>query len=250
MAFVYLVLSALYEPKKIEKKQICMLHPLTKNKVTLNSIADYVADMSVMMTYLKGRDDWKDAESIKKSAGGRVVMDMMSQSYKRVKNKYPKKTAYILSQMKKIDEGEKQKNTNIDYMAGIFGNIMGEIFCLYSDVWEKSLRKTGFYLGKFIYLMDAYDDIEKDLQTDNYNAFFEKYNSLGKDGFEEYAKKVLLMMMAECTKEFETLPILENAELIRNILYSGVWSRFKKVSDERKMVKGEAADRLSKAERT
>jgi hypothetical protein len=34
------------------------------------------------------------------------------------------------------------------------------------------------------------------------------------------------MMMAECCKCFETLPIIKNAELLRNILYSGVWARW------------------------
>jgi hypothetical protein len=36
-------------------------------------------------------------------------------------------------------------------------------------------------------------------------------------------------MMAECAKEFEKLPILLDVEILRNILYSGVWDRFYKI---------------------
>ncbi len=44
-------------------------------------------------------------------------------------------------------------------------------------------------------------------------------------------------MMADCTKEFERLPIVDNAELIRNILYSGVWTKFerKRINHEKSL---------------
>lgn len=226
MTFIYMVLSSLYEPKMRQNMEHCILHPVTKRMVTKNEIADYVADMSVLMTYLKGRDDWKDRETIKKSIAGRLTMDVTEKSFKRIREKYPEKTRFILSRMKKLDEGEKNLSNDIDYMAGAFGDIMGEVFCMKNDMWEQTVRKMGFYLGKFIYLMDAYEDIEEDIRTKNYNPFFDAYKKLGKEKFDGYAEKVLLMMMADCTKEFERLPVIENAELIRNILYAGVWTKF------------------------
>lgn len=226
MTFVYIVLSSLYEPKKIQAMEHCILHPVTKVMVTKNEIADYVADMSVLMTYLKGRDDWKDRENIRKTIAGRLIMKLEEKSYKRIREKYREKTGFIISCMKRLDEGERRLSRDIDYMAGAFGDIMGEIFCMNSDIWEQTVRKMGFYLGKFIYLMDAYDDIEEDIKTRNYNPFFDAYKRLGREMFDEYAGKLLVMMMADCTKEFERLPIVENAELIRNILYAGVWTKF------------------------
>ncbi len=228
MTFVYIVLSALYEPKESRKPEKCVLHPVKKQCVMVNSIADYVADMSVFMTYLKGRDDWKDRETMKKSIAGRLTMDITEKSYKQIKEKYHNKVSFILSRMKRLDEGEKH-NSDIDYMAGAFGDIMGEVFCMNNDIWEMTVRKMGFYLGKFIYLMDAYEDIEKDIKTKNYNPFFDAYRRLGKEMFDEYAEKILIMMMADCTREFEKLPIVENVELIRNILYSGVWTKYRKI---------------------
>ena len=46
---------------------------------------------------------------------------------------------------------------------------MEELFVLKQDRWEPYLRKFGFFLGKFIYIMDAYDDLEKDLKNGSYN---------------------------------------------------------------------------------
>ena len=81
----------------------------------------------------------------------------------------------------------------------------------------------GFFLGKFIYLMDAREDIEKDAKTGNYNVFLHEYKETD---FEQRTEKILSMMMAECSRAFERLPIVENTEILRNILYSGVWCRY------------------------
>ena len=59
---------------------------------------------------------------------------------------------------------EKSCEKDIDKMAGCFGKIMEEIFAWKQDVWEDTLRRMGFFLGKFIYLLDAYDDVEEDIK--------------------------------------------------------------------------------------
>lgn len=38
---------------------------------------------------------------------------------------------------------------------------MAEIYAAKDDYWQDTLRQMGYYMGKFIYLMDAYDDVEK-----------------------------------------------------------------------------------------
>ena len=44
---------------------------------------------------------------------------------------------------------------------------------------------------------------------------------------------ILTMMMAGCCKEFEKLPIIDNVEILRNILYSGIWYRYEMVRQRR-----------------
>ena len=97
----------------------------------------------------------------------------------------------------------------------------------------------GFFLGKFIYLMDAYEDLEKDRKKENYNPFFQWATQ---PDFEEKAGKILTMMMAECSKSFERLPIVDNTEILRNILYSGVWCRYEMVRGKRQQ---EAEENIS-----
>ena len=108
---------------------------------------------------------------------------------------------------------------------------MSELLVYRQDVWEKTLRRMGFYLGKFIYIMDAYDDVEKDREKGNYNALTALY---GEPDFDKRCEEMLNYVLAECTSQFERLPCVEDVEILRNILYAGVWSRFDKKQKEGK----------------
>ena len=116
---------------------------------------------------------------------------------------------------------------------------MAEIFVIRKDVWEEYLRKFGFYLGKFIYIMDAYDDLEKDIKKGSYNPLKTLYESYeeDKEGYEREVYDILLMMMAEASGAFEKLPCIKESELLRNIIYSGVWSKYNKLKKERQEIK-------------
>ena len=79
--------------------------------------------------------------------------------------------------------------------------------------------------------MDAYDDGEKDIKSGSYNPFRKAY--LDDPAFADDCRSLLTLMMSECSREFEQLPILLHAEILRNVLYSGVWSRYTAVTSER-----------------
>lgn len=82
--------------------------------------------------------------------------------------------------------------------------------------------------------MDAYEDMEKDSKSGNYNVFlYKKEEAESAEEFEKSAYTILNMMMAECCRAFEKLPIIENVEILRNILYSGVWCRYEMVRRKR-----------------
>ena len=83
----------------------------------------------------------------------------------------------------------------------------------------------GFFLGKFVYLMDALEDVKKDRKHGNYNLFLEQ-RDIWQEDKEKELRGMLSDMMAQASRAFERLPVLENAEIIRNILYSGVWCRY------------------------
>ena len=100
-------------------------------------------------------------------------------------------------------------------------------------------KMMDYYLPMTVKLLDAYEDVEEDKKKQNYNplAIYSK-----KADFEEFAGHLLTMMIAEASRAFEQLPILKNAEILRNILYSGVWCRYEMIKEKRRQKAGEKAD--------
>ncbi len=227
MTFLILLLSGLYEPEEEMKQVKCMAHPFQKHTAVINQFTPYAADMNLILSYYKCIDDWRDERSKKAYINARLLHTKAENLTKR----YPDKITLITDRLRHLSACEKRDEQDLDKTAGLFGEIMAEIFAYRQDEWEGSLRKFGFFLGKFIYLMDAFEDINDDLANGCYNPLREVYE---RSDFNDYCRQILTMMIAECSREFEMLPILTHAEILRNILYSGVWCRYEAVCEKRR----------------
>ena len=110
-----------------------------------------------------------------------------------------------------------------DAAADAFGALMGELFAYKTDRWADGLRRMGAALGRFIYMMDAYADLPKDKARGRPNPLVSL--SAAPD-YEAQCKALLTLHLGECALEFEKLPLVEDADILRNILYSGVWTKY------------------------
>ena len=146
--------------------------------------------------------------------------------------RHPEKAALIGQKLQELRELENSSQGQdsvlspavlLDRAGGIFGDLMAEVFDYRHDLWSAPLRRTGFYLGKFIYILDAYDDLGKDVKHGSFNPLLMMKD---RPDLARYVRGLLTMTISECTAAFETLPIVENIDILRNILYSGVWCKF------------------------
>lgn len=225
MTFVIILLTSLYECGTTQSLHHCKVHPVKKIPMLQNEMTDYCADMNMVLSYYHLLDDWKDEKSIPGLAG----MKLLNKNVGKIIHTYKKKCGIIQDCLRRLSECEKQGVTDIDKVSGCFGDLMGELLVYKEDTWEPVLRRMGFFLGKFIYLLDAYDDLEKDIKKKNYNPLKPLY---GEKDYEEHCRELLLMMMAECSSEFEKLPCIQDEEILRNILYAGVWTKYNKIQKE------------------
>ena len=229
MTFLVILLTSLYESETKRQECRCIVHPAKKQKMLYNEITEYAADMNIILTYYKLLDDWEDEKSKVGCIGQRVYR----KAFCELKKKYPEKCEIIQKCLERLHLCEAQKEENLDIVARCFGELMGELFVYKKDAWEETLREMGFYLGKFIYILDAYDDVEKDVEKNNYNALI----TLSKqEDFDEKCEEMLNFVLAECSHHFEKLPCVDDVEILRNILYAGVWEKF---NQKRKKKDGE-----------
>ena len=237
MTFLVVLLTGLYELDHKELEFTCPLHPTKKQRAWINEATEYAADMNALFACYKCRDDWKDEKKLHQLLYGRVLEGRS----RRLQETYGEKLRRIERLMQDFEETEQQEPqtgpgaqdsgySRLDTLAGLFGKVMAEIVTVREDEWADHLRRFGFFLGKFIYLMDAYEDVETDIRNGTPNPLKGRY---GSPDFEEACRTMLTMMMSECCSAFEILPILDNVEILRNVLYSGVWCRYTQVTNQR-----------------
>lgn len=222
MTFAIILLSSLYEDVADSEKHRCKAHPVKRQMMLRNEITSYAAAMNVLLAYYHMDDDWRDDRKVTSYMAKSVIHGRV----KKIIEQYPRQSEAIRSSLAELAMCEKENSMDLDRTAGCFGRLMEELFLYREDMWERNLRKMGFFLGKFIYLMDAYEDLAKDLKKDRYNPLRKIY---GEPDYEQRIKQILCMMIAESTAEFERLPCLVDVDILRNILYDGVWNRYNKI---------------------
>lgn len=221
MTFLILLLSSLYEPKTGECKKRCIVHPGKKQYMLWNEISDYAADMNILLTEEHLKDDWEDERKL----SGYVGMKAFARKKKKVEKCYPRQAEAISKALAELAERERENCQDIDMVARPFGELMGELFVWKEDAFQKILRSFGFYLGKFIYIMDACMDVEKDKKKGCFNPFFERCE---KEGYREWIEEVLDGTIKMAIAEFEKLPLEQDLPILRNILYEGVFTNYER----------------------
>ncbi len=241
MTFLVVLLTGLYELANESSEITCALHPAHRRTVYLNQATDYAADMNLVLAYHNLIDDWRDEKAYTKRAFAR----MLEKDYNRVMTRYPRQVGAVEEYMRRTEEIERNRETNLDAAAGLTGDMLGEVFCWRKDEWSQELRTLGFYMGKFIYIMDAYEDYDSDLQKNEYNPLVYLVGESEQD-FDTLCRLLLTSMMSECAKSFERLPILLHADILRNVLYSGVWSKYEYLQLKKRRAEEKAKRKMRK----
>ena len=196
-----------------------------------NGAIDYCADLSALISYYDLRDGWED----EKKLAGLAASGLLRRAAKRAGQALPRQREAVERYVAGLHEVERKRDENLDAAANLTGEMLAELAVMREDAYARDLREMGFYLGKFIYLCDSYEDLERDEKKRSYNPLLSRKDN---PNFAGDCELMLGDMMARAARPFERLPLLQDADILRNILYSGVWLRFEGANERRK-AKGE-----------
>ncbi len=254
MAFLVILLTSLYECGAQSIQVRCVPNGGRRHEALVNEMTEYAADMNLALAYHKCMDNWEDEHS----RSQRLLARLLESRYEEIRDRYPRQCRAMereLAALSRLEHGlkaeaescrgecwkrraEKQLRTapkagdaDIDSAANCFGRLTAEIFAVREDEWRELLWDIGFSLGKFVYLLDAYDDLEKDRKRGSFNPLL---SVAGRPDFDEFCHQMLVMTMADCSKKFEMLPLLEETGILRNVIYSGVWTKYELIRGRRK----------------
>lgn len=224
------------------EKQRCFEHPFLKRPMAkVDSLTRELGGLNTILTYFKLTDDVEDGER------GKAVRSFFSGGYKRAKREYPEIERIVREEMKRQGEIEKRGEQSLDIAADATATMVARL----SDhfLGESATEKTYalFYaLGKWIYLVDALDDYDKDKKKGNYNPFLLSYPEEDKKQFvEKHGKELgfvfssVFRTIAESKKQIK---FHFNTDLVDNILFRGLIRETDRVMKNEKINKKESKE--------
>ena len=227
MVFLALLRLAISGENPTIKSGRCIAHPLKRRPYLdfCDSLA-YCAYASALLVWGKTADDINDEKGLKRLKA-RLTKPLARKMRKKALKHYSELDEKINNGLKKLSEVEKEKLPSVDAPATRFGELLADIlsFGIEGDN-EKILRSIGLHVGKWIYIIDAVDDIEGDLKNSRFNPFICLYGAqnLGEDQKRLVATSLKLELLA-AEPAFDLIEFDENPNIegiIKNIIYRGM----------------------------
>jgi hypothetical protein len=234
-AFLAMVLASLRDEPDLVTKEHCIIHPIKKNTAIKNEAIDYAADVMLILTWHKLQDDAND----EKKVSAKALLTLMKPLYKKLRKARGPLCDEIKSNLVEMARLEKLKSNNLDQVSETFAKILEAVFLAGPSVSDKDtqrvLGRLGYHLGKWIYLMDAWDDLDDNIKTGAYNPLIYRYEYDGVESTESFRERIkstcewhLLVCCGEMGKALDLLEIQKNNGIIENIVYLGLLRRTEK----------------------
>jgi hypothetical protein len=234
--FLALLLSAIYEDNMSVKKQRCIAHPVKKHSyIEKNKFIDYASDINILLAYYNLKDNWVDDKQIISGAG----MAILGKAYKKIYKKYTAKCEQIEKHLLFLAQLEKDNCKSMDQAAEPFARLM-ETIMDFEPSGEKNnsiaaLKWLGYNLGKWIYIIDAYDDLEEDIKKGSYNPLARQFELSSKPDAQQQidiSKRVefnLTYTLSAIAKCVDLLNLKHSRGIIENIVYMGMLRKTEKI---------------------
>ncbi len=243
-AFLALLLESISDRLDAPTQEHCVAHPLIKKKTIIrNAAIDYAADVMLILAWYKLLDDANDE--------GKLYAKGTMLAFRRIFNKLRKKHSALCESIEEhlaeLSTLEKEKCAHLDMATEAFSKIMESIFSegykalcnidqetsdSYADFEEERrmlFATIGYHMGKWVYLIDAVDDIEDNIETGAYNPLIYRFGFDKAESASEFRKRIeedlkfnlyhYLAMIGNC---LETLEIKKNKGIIENVIYFGL----------------------------
>ncbi len=224
--FVYLTMLLWDKDTPVEYKyKRCLGCPFKKKKFCIQNTAfEAAAALSVILSWWKIQDEINDNNGIRKRIY-KFISLLFKKGYFKAKSEYPEFDKQVECLLEELSALEKSKCDSLDKTADCFARLLSS--AAFSAEGEKArvLEQVLYHTGRWIYIVDACDDLEDDLKHNNYNAIAYRFSLSCKMSAEvkEYVKTTLLASRNIAGNSFELLDETPWSNTIRNIIFLGMY---------------------------
>lgn len=224
-ATLALLLASMSDDAPAVGRERCIASPLRKKTVVRTGVSGYAAAVNVLLGCAKLGDNVRDEGRLT----ARALLLLYRRAGRRAQNRHAALAAEFTQRLKQLCALEKEGCRDIDAVADAFARLLAAVFSqapfdfVDADA-QKALWHFGYNLGRWIYIADAVDDIEKDAKKKNYNVFLQRAPAAAnvRDAVREEAAFNLNMSLAQACRAYELLEIRRDKPLLDNIMYLGL----------------------------
>lgn len=222
VTFLVVVLMSLGEIRPDFKAGRCPFNPAKKCSYCQNAADqfEYAAAVTVLLFYYKVKDEIADSGFLRKC---QMVLLLPYAAYlrKKARKGFGELDEIIAACMKRQSEAEKSQTDSIDAASHNSADALGKIFSYYENE-NSDLYRFGYLVGRWVYLIDAADDLEKDLKHKNFNVFINKFALTSaediSDGLKLNIESTLNMCHAAVIAAYRSLDLTVLSPISENII--------------------------------
>lgn len=198
----------------------CAAHPLKPRPCRAPSPAmELCADEGVILAYFKLRDGVAD-ERLFARLGYRFATLLLKGAYRKAGAARREFEYHVATCLWELDELERQNSPRLDRVADTFARLLaGAAPETGEEELDRPRRQLLYHLGRWLYLVDAVDDLEEDAGRGRYNPIAARF---GKSPDLAYLRTTMDHSLALAQSAFQLLPRTPWADILENILYLGL----------------------------
>lgn len=204
----------------------CVVSPFRKRACVHENLAlDFAADCSVILTYWKLRDSAQDEKGMK-SLRARMLAAFLKGKYKKASGELPDFSVAVERGIRQLDGLERANTPSLDRAADAFAAMMREAAAgLQDEKIRRPVEQLLYHVGRWVYITDAWDDLQDDLKKGSYNAIIARFEVKTPEGLAEAKEAVRLTLLQSAqtaAAASELLDLGRSEPVIKNILYMGL----------------------------
>jgi hypothetical protein len=233
LAFLSGFLHNITNTDVVIKKQRCVIHWFIRRPVTVpDKLSQKIGALNVILAYEKLTDDVLDSNK------GKLKRSFFNSSYKKIKKKEQTLCRLVSDGYRKIYEYEKQDGSSVNVISELFGELLQDLVVyLAGDYADDNVKNLAFNLGKWIYVIDALDDFDKDVKKGEYNPFKKEFPLINTKKQlltekREYLEYTFGDILSEIEYSHKKIKYYFNHDFIDNVLQKGLLVETKKIMEK------------------
>ncbi len=209
------------------EKKSCPYNPLKKCMICGSKTElDFCAHAVIITVFYKVIDNLHDG-GLKSKLLAAIIYPVVWLMHKKAARLAPEIDKIIGDTMINQSIAEKKADVCLDEAAHHSAEALGKIFAINFDGERKnSLYSLGYMVGRYVYILDAADDLENDLKNGSFNPFAAEYGDIKNPEIrKKFAKRIEGMLNLTQSSALDALDSLEKKrfeDILENIVFDGL----------------------------